>query len=64
MSKSEWNKESNTETLLEVDDSKSTKEPELGFKIRAKLTWIYISTLILPFIDEGTDIWSSIKHFM
>ena len=50
----------------EADDiiEKPLKNETKSAKIRAKLTWTFVSTLILPAIDEGTDIWSSIKHFM
>ena len=58
-------KDDNHETNDFIKPSKSkTKNQKNSAKIRAKLTWTYVSTLILPAIDEGTDIWSSIKHFM
>ena len=56
--------EDETNDFIEEPSKCKTKNRTNSAKIRAKLTWTYVSTLILPAIDEGTDIWSSIKHFM
>ena len=50
--------------LIEKSSNEKNKQNTKSAKFRAKLAWISVSTLILPAIDEGTDIWSSINHFM